>query len=702
IVARRYGLYGYLHGSVSRPAEEEELEAWVQKDLSAQLLLVSAVDENLLADIHASLPSDLEESTAALTYSAILQTFRPNIVTHAIAIHRHLANRRLQPGEKMLTLWADITSKVRQLCAMEERTYGVGELMKWMGSALGEDYDGRMGTAAAMHRQKALTVEDFRMLLLEREQEMESRDEKPEDGKVFSMTQNSPWSRKSRSTPKPFPGTCYICGERGHKSYDCPREGSRRGGDGERKSGGGGNGDGGGNGKVGGGSRSGKGKDKESAFANVMDTHVFCLPEVDSGTNGTHLRRSCSELLWDSGAARCMSWDVNDFLDIRPVADRHVMNLAGKPLKVMGVGTLLVTTVNEVGLPTSTLELTNSWYVPDLNVKVIAHCLFAAKGCAIRGEGHDLEIWKGNSKVCGIERLEENGLYRIRGYPTHLGGSAKASSRIAGVSDRWALADGLREGGNLGENVDRVSQSRIHGINSSEHSMETEVKAMGSLADDSSLVDGRGMESGQEKSDVEKVFGSNTMDTSRVDSTHLEKSIRQFHSSNDIVEKSCPVFVSDVTMVSVGHFMSTIDFDGDLLDPWKGVEAVVYSNVDVPVWGSESMDNMGDGVPELDVDDSQLPVLDTSGDLQFGRWFSMRSNFDFDAIRSFDGGFRSIEFDLGNVKVSPHDTEVPSMETELETSGLFGQSRKKGKPTTRWKIGAAERWTCASGVDHVK
>ncbi|KAJ3336828.1 hypothetical protein HDU93_002108 [Gonapodya sp. JEL0774] len=155
-----------------------------------------------------------------------------------------------------------------------------------------------------------------------------------------------------------------------------------------------------------------------------------------------------------------MSWDANDFSDIRPVADRHVMNLAGKPLKVMGVGTLLVTTVNEVVVPTSTLELTNSWYVPDLNVKVIAHCVFAAKGCAIRGESHDLESadLKGNSKVCGIERFEENGLYRIRGYPTHLGGSAKASSCIAGVSDCWALADGLREGGNLGENVDRFEE----------------------------------------------------------------------------------------------------------------------------------------------------------------------------------------------------------------------------------------------------
>ncbi|KAJ3332466.1 hypothetical protein HDU93_009097, partial [Gonapodya sp. JEL0774] len=615
IFARRYGLYGYLLGNVPQPTTgDEEIAQWVQKDLTAQLILVSAVDEELLADIHASLPSNLEESTAALTYSAILQTFRPNIATHAIALHRHLANRRLQADEKILSLWADVTSTARQLCTMEGRTCDVGEVMKWMGSALGEDYDARLGTAAAMHRQKSLTMEDFRMLLIEREQELESRNGTLETEHSFSVTHNSPRSGgSSRSTSKPFPGTCFICNKHGHKAADCPQGSSQRGGDGERKGGGGGNRDGGDHGKGGGRGKSGKGKDKEVTFVNTMDHYVFHLPGLGPRTMGTHQRRLRSELLWDSGATRSMSWDHLDFSDIRPVEGIQVMAPGGKPLQVTGIGTLSVTAVDEMGETSSSIEPTNSLLAPDLNTKVVAHAVFAKKGCEIHGRGHDFEIWRGNSKVCGIERMTDSGLYQICSYLTHLEKVLEGSSRIVSVPDYWAV----KEDNGDWEDLEAVSHLRRLSSKEDGRSMEhlARLMALTTLGVD---VDSGKVRSGSEKLCLGVAFSSDSMNSSRKESTHLQLSTRPAQFSKGSRPDSWPVDGLVDDSVSNHNTTSAFSFGEELLDLWKDVQIGAYSTGDVPVWGSVSMVDSGEDIgdkaeptpPPLLKEDSNLDVED--------------------------------------------------------------------------------------------
>ncbi|KXS10230.1 hypothetical protein M427DRAFT_62640 [Gonapodya prolifera JEL478] len=184
-----------------------------------------------------------------------------------------------------------------------------------------------------MMARKDLTFDILRSRLLEREQQLE-RNEQESDrkslGKSCTMTEHSRGRKPSSSTT--FTSNRYQCGETGHMAKDCPKK-KRSGKSGYGRSGGRSGRDGRGQGG------GGKGKEKVKDAVNLGE-HVFCLT-VSTNSAKAHQKCSASELVWDSGATRSMSWDKRDFSDLKPANFGSVEIPGGDKLSVAAVGTQL-------------------------------------------------------------------------------------------------------------------------------------------------------------------------------------------------------------------------------------------------------------------------------------------------------------------------------------------------------------------------
>jgi hypothetical protein len=181
-----------------------------------------------------------------------------------------------------------------------------------------------------------------------------------------------------------FVGDCYGCGEKGHKSIDCPKEKSGQNGSKKDK----------------------KNKDKKSesvvAVANEQeDLFTFtCMSDFAMITKAHGITKTDMGPITDTGASRHYCPDKEKFINYCPISNAGITMADGCHFKATGEGDLLITLPN--GNENTKCVLKKAIHAPDFSFMLILISCLDQAGCSATFANSACTIWNHDGKVKAI------------------------------------------------------------------------------------------------------------------------------------------------------------------------------------------------------------------------------------------------------------------------------------------------------------
>ena len=425
VVFQQFGIDGLVEGVDAAPtpssstptsADITAMAAWKRRDIKAQLIIYSGLNSEMIQVIKSSLDVDSKKRTAKSIFDAVNSHFKPKLIGRTIQLTKDLANRKLQPNEKLIDFFSDIESMVRSLSSALNLEYRVEDLYRYLVPGLPEEYNSKLDILSGIYETGTLTADIMKNQLLEKERQLQMSKANTEEARAFSMKFRKGFRQsggsssgnggsgggQQRFSPRPQSNNgkqkdfiCYNCGKPGHIAKNCGSKKKNQGGYGQSQSG-----------------------SKASLFMAQIGSN--CL-RVDATLAKLQMhsskQRNVQDILFDTGATHTMTWDEKDLENVEDI-DAQVLLPGGQSLKVTKIGDLSIAILDADGKATGYFTVPNALLVPDLHVKVFAQVPFGELNYGINGFGLTMDFLDPNGDIVfTVVHDKESNLYKIRGIP---------------------------------------------------------------------------------------------------------------------------------------------------------------------------------------------------------------------------------------------------------------------------------------------
>lgn len=378
-------LWGYVDGSIAKPAEAAPAAEWTKKDHRAMMFLTQALARSQLSyvvncdtakDIWDRLSSIHEQKDKSSIHMVQAQFYeyrkdpKDDIATHITKVES-LARRLKDLGEEQKE--SAIITKI--LCSLPSSYRGL--LSAWDSTPVAEQTLAKL-TARLLKEQEI-------------DRKMDSMTVSEEKNEALIAGHNK-WKRQQNKTGKQkFTGTCNHCKKSGHKEQDCWSKHPEK--------------------------RNNRSSGTAATAAAGEDSALIADDAVDKSE------------IWiaDSGASEHMSSQLELFSSFEPIASGTMPIRAANKSIMQCEGKGMINLRSNVGKKWEHVTLRNVLYVPDLGRNLFSISSASRNGATVLMSDQGCEVVKGK-KVVAVGVLI-NRLYRLQMRATP-GISANLSERI--------------------------------------------------------------------------------------------------------------------------------------------------------------------------------------------------------------------------------------------------------------------------------